>query len=110
MDFRDDIGNINLKGGGTDCPELSFTGMLKAFHAFPYFGSSMFVFTDASPKDATDANVAKLIQDAQDLDTKISFFTVSNIRCSIGGNIPPDYSKFEEVAAATGGKIFLNLY
>ena len=72
MQFRDDIGNINLKGGGTDCPELSFTGMLNAFSFAPHPGSSMFVFTDASPKDATDANMASLIEYAKGLDTKIS--------------------------------------
>ena len=102
MDFRDDIGNINLKGGGTDCPELSFTGMLKAFNAFPYFGSSMFVFTDASPKDATLDNIGYVIGFAKVFDIKISFFTVTNRRC---GGEPLDYSKFELVAAETGGKI-----
>lgn len=61
----------------------------------------MFVFTDASPKDATDANMAELLNYAKGLDTKISFFTVTSIRC---GTKPPDYTKFREVADETGGK------
>ena len=38
--------------GGGDCPELAFTGMENALEEGPEVGSSMFVFTDASPKDA----------------------------------------------------------
>lgn len=95
-----DIENIPADGG-FDCPELAFTGMLRGFENFPNTGS-MFVFTDASPKDATLDNIGDVIGFAKVFDIKISFFTVTNRRC---GGEPLDYSKFELVAAETGGKI-----
>ena len=96
--FVSDIAAIPPRGGG-DCPEMAFTGMLNGFNFFPQFGSSMFVFTDAAPKDATVANMSSLIGAAFGFDTKISFFTVTNPICDPN----PDYSKFKEVAAETGG-------
>ena len=95
-----DIENIPATGG-FDCPELAFTGMLRGFEIFPNTGS-MFVFTDASPKDATPDNIINVIGLAKTFDIKISFFTVTNRRCD---GKPLDYSKFEVVAAETGGKI-----
>lgn len=97
--FVSDIAALPPRGGG-DCPELAFTGMLNGFNNNPYFGSSMFVFTDAAPKDATIDNMANLIGAAFGFDTKISFFTVTNPTCDPN----PDYSKFKDVATETGGK------
>jgi len=54
--FEGDIAAIDPNYGG-DCPELAFTGMLNGLNKFPQQGSSMFVFPDASPKDASPANV-----------------------------------------------------
>ena len=100
LEFRDIIANIVASGGG-DCPELALTGMLNALNYFPHPESSMFVFTDASPKDATPANVNQVISFAQSFNIKISFF-VSLRPC--GGSIP-DYSQFNHIAAETNGKI-----
>lgn len=61
--------------GGRDCPEMSFTGMLEAFKANPQLGSPMFVFTDASPKDDSPANMQKLKTEASQYSTAINFFT-----------------------------------
>ena len=49
-----DIKNLYASGGG-DCPELTFTGILEAMKAEPEPGSPMYVFTDATAKDATEA-------------------------------------------------------
>ena len=75
--------------------------MLRGFENYPFPGS-MFVFTDASPKDATTDNIRDVILAAKSFDVKISFFVAKNTVC--GGK--PDYSKFEEVAKETGGKVF----
>ena len=81
--------------GGGDCPELAFTGMVNALEAGPQPGSSMFVFTDASAKDA-DKDVS-VISDAQDLDVKINFFTTNG--CGSPGSLKPFY----DVARKTDG-------
>ena len=43
--------------GGGDCPEKTFEGLLNALHATPRWGSPMYVFTDATAKDATPDNI-----------------------------------------------------
>ena len=103
-EFRDIIAGIKASGGA-DCPELAFTGMLNALNHFPHPGSSMFVFTDASPKDATPANVEQVLNIAKGLDIKISFFV--SLRSCVG---LPDYSQFNHIAAETNGKIKVILY
>ena len=75
--------------------------MLNGLYSGPQFGSSMFVFTDAAPKDATDENMANDIGGAFGFDVKISFFTVTNPTCDPN----PDYSKFQQIADDTGGKL-----
>ncbi|XP_066928481.1 von Willebrand factor A domain-containing protein 7-like [Clytia hemisphaerica] len=99
--FAEDIGAIIPAGGG-DCPEMALTGMLNGFSFAPQYGSSMFVFTDAAPKDATVDNMANVIGAAFGFDTKISFFTVTNPLCDSN----PDYSKFQQIADETGGFVF----
>ena len=80
---------------------MALTGILNGFGFAPQFGSSMFVFTDAAPKDATLDNMANVIGAAFGFDTKISFFTVTNPRCDSN----PDYSKFQQIADETGGRL-----
>lgn len=84
--------------GGGDCPELAFTGMANALEAGPQPGSSMFVFTDASAKDAEKK--ATVFNDAYDLDVKINFFTTSG--CGSSGSLQP----FHDVASKTGGLVY----
>ena len=74
--------------------------MNNAINYFPNPGSSMFVFTDAGPKDATPANINNVLSFAKAFNMKISFF-VSLRPC--GGKIP-DYTVFNEIAAKTNGK------
>ena len=55
--FLQDIENLSANGG--DCPELTFTGILDAMRSEPEPGSPMYVFTDATAKDATDDNITE---------------------------------------------------
>ena len=98
--FAEDIGAINPNGGG-DCPELAFTGKINGLSSGPQYGSSMFVFTDAAPKDATLDNMENVIGGAFGFDVKISFFTVTNPLCDPN----PDYSKYQKIADETGGRL-----
>ena len=92
-----DLGELKAHGGD-DCPELAFTGMVDALDAGPEPGSSMFVFTDAPPKD-TDDNKNTVINIAHDLDVKINFFITRG--CGLSHYFKP----FHDVAAETGGLV-----
>lgn len=65
----------------------------------PQFGSSMFVFTDAAPKDGSKRNVQTLLDTASYDDIKISFFLNENTCGS-----KEDIDTYRKVAADTGGK------
>ena len=95
--FVSDIEGLTATGGG-DCPELAFTGMLKAFDEGPKYGSPMFVFTDASAKDGNSSNMVELKGAASMNGVTITFFT--NLHgCSSGG-----IKDYEEIAFDTNGK------
>ena len=98
-----DIDRLGAHGGG-DCPELIFTGMLNALDGAQY-GSPMFVFTDASAKDANSTNKETLKSLADLTDITINFFAHRD-GCSSGG-----INHYEEIAKHTGGKetCFLDL-
>ena len=96
--FVSDIDALRASGGG-DCPELAFTGMLNALEEGPEYGSPMFVFTDASAKDANSLNKAALKASADLSDITITFFTNLN-GCSATDGI----KDFEEIARHTEGK------
>jgi hypothetical protein len=86
--------------GGGDCPELAFTGMLNALEAGPLPGSSMFVFTDAYAKDASEDN-KNLVRDlAYDLGVKINFFTTHD--CGPSNALQP----FRDIAEETDGFVY----
>ena len=70
------INNLTHHGGG-DCPELTFTGMLEALYQDPNWGSPMYVFTDAGPKDATDEMIeeVKHLASPEEYGVTINFFT-----------------------------------
>ena len=59
MEFVEAINALNADGGG-DCPEYTFQGILNALGQEPLFGSPMYVFTDAGPKDATADNIREV--------------------------------------------------
>ena len=85
-------------GGGGNCPELAFTGMLKAFDEEIEYGSRMFVFTDASAKDADPLKKAALKSIAGDSDVTTTFFT------HLGGCSSRGIKDYDEIATYTGGK------
>ncbi len=87
--------------GGSDCPELAFTGMLGALNAGPRLGSPMFVFTDASAKDDSFENMQELKATADRLSSTISFF--SN---KYGCGDPKGIKSFSDIASHTSGQVF----
>ena len=68
MEFVEAINALNADGGG-DCPEYTFQGILNALGQEPLFGSPMYVFTDAGPKDATADNIGevKILAEADEI-------------------------------------------
>ena len=97
--FVQAIGRLRANGGG-DCPEMAIGGIRDALSLSPKYGSPMFVFTDASPKDGSDANVAAVKQLAKQHGTTISFFT-RKVPCTADGN-----KRYKEIADATAGILF----
>ena len=77
--FVDAINDLRAHGGG-DCPEYAFRGMLKALSEDPEWGSPMYVFTDADPKDATKENIEQVISLARNYaaGVTINFLTTGN--------------------------------
>lgn len=67
------LGSLRAKGGG-DCAEYSFDGMIKALSEAPRWGSPLYVFTDAGPKDANDINKEALEVLAEEVGATINFF------------------------------------
>ena len=92
-----DIDSLTASGGG-DCPEMAFAGMMNAFDESPKYGSSMFVFTDASAKDADLLNKMALKSMARIEDVTITFFTHS-AGCNSCG-----IKDYDEISTHTGGK------
>ena len=73
-EFVKAINALTAYGGG-DCPEYTFRGMLETFRFGPEWGSPMYVFTDADPKDASDENIQELQYLADDFGVTINFLT-----------------------------------
>lgn len=79
-DFVKNIKNLTPHDGG-DCPEYAFTGMLEALYQEPEWGSPMYVFTDAGPKDANDEFVEEMKHLAsEEYGVTINFFTTGKDR------------------------------
>ena len=74
--------------------------MLNALEAGPQPGSSMFVFTDAPPKDYNEDNNNAVLDIAYNLDIKINFFTSRSCGSFDG------FQPFHEVAEETGGIVY----
>ena len=79
-DFVAAINNLRAHGGG-DCPEYTFRGMLEALYQDPAWGSPMYVFTDAGPKDATEYDIeeVKTLAGADEYGVTINFFTTGRV-------------------------------
>lgn len=89
--------------GGDDCPELSFKGMIDALESGPQIGSPMYVFTDASPKDASIENKDTILDLAHNLDVKINFLTRRDTHCSTEEGA---FQPYEDLASETGGFVY----
>ena len=72
------INDLTAHSGG-DCPEYAFQGMLNALGQDPLFGSPMYVFTDADPKDATVENIEEVKLLANDLEVTINFLLTGKL-------------------------------
>ena len=96
------VDGINVKDGG-DCPEFTFDGMISALFQDPRWGSPLYVFTDASPKDADGDSKEVLRVLAEDLGVTVNFF-VSRNPCGDEDQQQP----FKDVVEAHGG-LYLRL-
>ncbi|XP_065656244.1 SCO-spondin-like [Hydra vulgaris] len=97
-ELLDVISKYKVYNGG-DCPEPAFGGMLSAFNKSPQYGSSMFVFTDASAKDGSRLNLDALKAVASSYASSITFFA-NPMGCD------DEIDSFEEIASYTSGHIF----
>ena len=93
--FKNAIQALHADGGG-DCPELTFKGILDAIAEGPRPGSPLYVFTDATAKDATDDNIREILEYAKNYDIAINFFTTGLCGQS-------SYGPFEKLARETCG-------
>lgn len=87
--------NALSAAGGGDCPELSMAGTLRAVNAAPN-GSQLYVFTDASAKDA--ALSGNVVTQANAKDITVTFFTF--------GSCSPIDPAYYTIAAETGGQLY----
>ena len=87
-EFVAEINKLRAHGGG-DCPEYTFKGMLEALYQDPAWGSPMYVFTDAGPKDATEYDIeeVKALASADEYGVTINFFTTGRILASYGDGL-----------------------
>lgn len=94
------VGAINAlrANGGGDCPELTFKGILDGMAESPNYGSPLYVFTDASAKDATGDNIIEVLEFAADIGITINFFTTGLCGHSF-------YGPFEKLAKETCGQM-----
>jgi len=101
------INNLTAHGGG-DCPEYTFRGMLEALYQDPAWGSPMYVFTDAGPKDATEYDVeeVKTLASDDEYGVTINFFTTGYCRSQgySGSNPTNLHPAFRELAELTSGQ------
>ena len=76
--FIKEINALNAHAGG-DCQELTFKGILDAMNFGPLPDSPLYVFTDASAKDATEENVMGAVSFARAMGLTVNFFTTGNL-------------------------------
>ena len=78
-EFEKEIEKLRAHGGG-DCPEYTFEGMRGALNDLEMNGSPLYVFTDAGPKDATEAGIEEVKTIAKARSVAINFLTTGIIR------------------------------
>lgn len=87
--------NIPIWGGG-DCPELPFSGLLDALKKARR-KSTLYVFTDASSKDASASGAVQSMANAKEV--KVHFIA--------SGSCSPIDPAYYATAAATGGSVIV---
>ena len=92
------VDGIKASGGG-DCSEFSFDGMISSLYEDPRWGSPLYVFTDAPPKDADEENKETLRVLAEDLGVTVNFFAGKSF-CGKEAKQQP----FKDVVEAYGGQ------
>ncbi len=92
--FLSHINGIALHGGGTDCPELTNSGILTAANAAS-FGADVWVFTDATSKDRDKLNALTALAKSKGL--KINF--------ALTGSCSPTDPGYIQLASDTGGQV-----
>ena len=95
--FQDAISALQASGGG-DCPELAIQGILDGMAEGPEPGSPLYVFTDASAKDATTDNIREVLKFAEHDKITINFITTGSCDDS-------PYGPFEKIASETCGQM-----
>ena len=85
--------------GGWDCPEFTFDGMINALYEDPRWGSPLYVFTDAPPKDANKINKEILNVLAEDHGVTVNFF-VGKTYCGSKSEQQP----FKDIVEKYGGQ------
>ncbi|KAK3730532.1 hypothetical protein QZH41_017239 [Actinostola sp. cb2023] len=100
--FVDAINKLSATGGG-DCPELTLNGILDALYEHPDWDSPLYVFTDASAKDATPSNMEEVkSRRTQVLTNPWGTHNACFISGQTCGNV---YKPFQELAEATSGQV-----
>lgn len=106
VEFVEAINNLQARGGG-DCPEYTFKGILEALYQDPAWGSPMYVFTDAGPKDATDYYIEEVmaLAGAYEYGVTINFFTTGYCSSPLNnGGLSDLHPAFRQLAEATSGQ------
>ena len=88
-----------FRGVGGDCPEFSFDGMINALYEDPRWGSPLYVFTNAPPKDANEENKETVRVLAEDLGITVNFFAGKTF-CGSESEQQP----FKDIVEAYGGQ------
>ncbi|MBB4594642.1 pre-peptidase C-terminal domain-containing protein [Xanthomonas cannabis] len=86
--------SISLHGGGTDCPELTNTGLLAALNASSPM-SQLYVFTDATSKDQEKQGEAIAVARAKGI--KVTY--------ALTGSCSPTDPSYIRIANETGGQV-----
>jgi len=100
IQFLNAIQGLRAHAGG-DCPELTFTGILDAMAESPNYGSPLYVFTDASAKDATEENIEEVLSFA---DSEVNGITINFFTTGLCGR--SSFEPFEKLARETCGQMF----
>ena len=95
-EFVKAIEALRASGGG-DCPELAFSGIIDALNGGAQQNSPLYVFTDATAKDAHKLDIAKATTLAKG--ASVYFFTTG----LCGGT---SYKPFEDLASESCGQMF----